>query len=159
MTKLLSLIVFTFVQTTLAQRVIKPDSGFAHFVYRGELFALDDYIYDVKDVIFHPGSQAGYRQVQLLLSVTNVTDSGKTFDPSKEMIVLLIGVRSSQHWGTTLVGPSLKLEAKQTGLFAYFQIPEEVMEWTTGSDNHSFILQVRSLRYDRGLTISPLEER
>jgi hypothetical protein len=104
MTKLLSLIVFTFVQTTLAQRVIKPDSGFAHFVYRGELFALDDYIYDVKDVIFHPGSQAGYRQVQLLLSVTNVTDSGKTFDPSKEMIVLLIGVRSSQHWGTTLVG-------------------------------------------------------
>jgi hypothetical protein len=57
------------------------------------------------------------------------------------MIVLLIGVRSSQHWGTTSVGPSLKLEAKQTGLFsAYFQIPEEVMEWTTGSDNHSFYI-------------------
>jgi hypothetical protein len=95
MTKLLLLIIVTtFAQTTFAQKVIKPNAGFGLRVYRGELFALDDsYIYDVKDVIFHPGSQAGYGQVQLLLSITNVTDSGKTFDASKEMIVLLIGVR------------------------------------------------------------------
>jgi hypothetical protein len=68
--------------------------------------------------------------------------------------------RWSHHWGATSVEPSLKLQAKQTGLFsAYFEIPDEVMDWKTGSDNHSFTFQVSSLTDDRVLTISPFGGR
>ena len=84
----------------------------------------------------------------------------KTFDPSKEMILLLVDVRWEHHWGSTSVGPILKLEAKQTGLFsAWFDIPDEVMEWTVGPEHRSFAFEVSSPTDERVLESNPFLKR
>ena len=66
MKNLLLLVVITVAQAAFAGQLVTNKHNW-QVAYKDDSFALDDsYVYHAEEVIFRPGSQAGYRQVELL---------------------------------------------------------------------------------------------